>query len=603
MKPGLSAPERVSTLELFFDLVFVFTITQVSTIIVQSPDVEGVARAAIQLGVIYWMYDGYAWMTNAAGPDTWQRTLLLLIGMAGFFLCALAVPGAFGDDGIVFGVGYLAVIVVHLIGFLLRPGATPVASIYGMAPGNLISAGLLLAAGWVRGTTDWVLWTSAMVLQIATPVLTRRIQGFEFNAAHFAERHGGLILIVFGESLLSVGLAAKTRKVDLALVVGALAGLAATAAMWWAYFVGDNTRGAQAFAAAPPKRRVIQVLMGYELATAVMIFGVIAVAAGTRLRVFDLMSPTPAFEAWLIAQGALLFLLGSAAFRLALRFGSLLPRVLGALLCLVAVPASQHGSAAAGLLVIAAVIAATLAVEHAYEHDAGSEEGVCPRTARALHREHLEVPMSWIDISVAIRDGMVHWPDNPPIVVEKTMDMAHGAVANVSKIAIGVHTATHMDAPCHFKAGAAAIDQLPFEAGVGSARVIAIRDPERITVAELEPHGIGAGERILFKTANSPRAWRSAKFVEDAVYLTIEAARWLAARKVRTIGIDYLSVGGFAANNGASVHEPLLAAGVAIIEGLDLSDVPPGPCDLICLPIKLAGGDGAPARAFVRPHA
>ena len=91
--------------------------------------------------------------------------------------------------------------------------------------------------------------------------------------------------------------------------------------------------------------------------------------------------------------------------------------------------------------------------------------------------------------------------------------------------------------------------------------MIAIRDPERITVAELEPHGIGAGARVLFKTANSPRAWRSATFVEDAVHLTAEAARWLAARKVRTIGIDYLSVGAFAANNGVAVHEPLLAAG------------------------------------------
>jgi arylformamidase len=211
--------------------------------------------------------------------------------------------------------------------------------------------------------------------------------------------------------------------------------------------------------------------------------------------------------------------------------------------------------------------------------------------------------MSWIDVSVAIRDGMVHWPGDPPILVEKTKDMTHGDAANVSRIALGVHSATHMDAPCHFKPGADAIDQLPFEAGVGPARVIAIRDPERITVAELEPHRIGAGERILFKTANSPRAWRSAKFIEDAVYLSIEAARWLAATRVRTVGIDYLSVGGFAAHNGAAVHEPLLAAGVVIIEGLDLTDVPAGPCDLICLPIKLAAGDGAPARAFVRPHA
>jgi arylformamidase len=210
--------------------------------------------------------------------------------------------------------------------------------------------------------------------------------------------------------------------------------------------------------------------------------------------------------------------------------------------------------------------------------------------------------MSWIDVSVAIRDGMVHWPHDPPIVVEKTMDMAHGAVANVSKVAFGVHSATHMDAPCHFKPGAAAIDQIPFEAGCGPARVIAIGDPQRITVAELEPHEIVAGERLLFKTANSPRAWRSPGFVEDAVYLAVEAARWLAAKKVRTVGIDYLSVGSFAAHNGVAVHEPLLAAGVVIIEGLDLTDVPAGPCDLICLPIKLAGGDGAPARAFVRPH-
>src|SRR5262249_32438544 len=155
-------------------------------------------------------------------------------------------------------------------------------------------------------------------LQIATPVMTRRIQGFEFNVAHFAERHGCLMIIVFGESLVSVGVAARFKAVDLSLVLGALAGLASTATMWWAYFVADDMRAAEAFRAAPSKRRVIQVLAGYELATAVMIFGVIAVAAGTRLRVSDMMSPAPEFESWLIAWGAMLFLFGSAGFRLAL---------------------------------------------------------------------------------------------------------------------------------------------------------------------------------------------------------------------------------------------------------------------------------------------
>jgi low temperature requirement protein LtrA len=367
MKPDAPAPVRVSTLELFFDLVFVFTITQVATVVVRSPDGVGIARAAIQLCVIYWMYDGYAWMTNAAGPDTWQRTVLLLVGMAGFFVCALAVPRAFDEDGIVFGLGYLLITVVHLAGFLRRPGATPVASIYGIAAGNLISSGLLLAAGWAPEDARWALWGSALTLQIATPVLTRRIQGFEFNAAHFAERHGCMMLIVFGESLVSVGLSAQARRVDLALMLGALGGLAAIATMWWAYFVGEDTRAARAFEYSPPRRRVIQVLAGYELATAVMIGGVIAVSAGTRLRVDQWMSPTPAFEAWLMAVGAMLFLVGSAGFRLAFGSGSPWPRALGSILCLGSVPASMYVSAAAGLAAVAVATAMTLTIDYLVE--------------------------------------------------------------------------------------------------------------------------------------------------------------------------------------------------------------------------------------------
>src|SRR5690349_20064353 len=128
--------------------------------------------------------------------------------------------------------------------------------------------------------------------------------------------------------------------------------------------------------------------------------------------------------------------------------------------------------------------------------------------------------MSWIDVSVAIRDGMVHWPNDPPIRVEKTLEMARGDPADVSKIWLGVHTGTHVDAPSHFKVGGASIDQVAMEACVGPARVIAIRDPVQITVTELEPCAIAAGERILFKTANSPRAWRKNGFAEDAVYVS-----------------------------------------------------------------------------------
>lgn len=210
----------------------------------------------------------------------------------------------------------------------------------------------------------------------------------------------------------------------------------------------------------------------------------------------------------------------------------------------------------------------------------------------------------WIDVSVAIRDGMVHWPTNPPIEVERVMDLAHGARANVSRLSLGVHTATHVDAPVHFRADGEGADAIPLDALIGRARVIEIRDPVHVTVAELEAANVVAGERILLKTRNSPGAWaRSPEFVPDAVHLSTEAAQWLAATRVLTVGIDYLSVGGFTVRNGVPVHHALIDGGVWIIEGLDLTHAPAGPCELICLPIKLAGSDGAPARAILRPCA
>lgn len=207
----------------------------------------------------------------------------------------------------------------------------------------------------------------------------------------------------------------------------------------------------------------------------------------------------------------------------------------------------------------------------------------------------------WIDVSVPIRSCMPHWPDNPPIVVEKIMDMDHGGAANVSKLSLGVHTGTHVDAPSHFSPDGIGVDELPIDALVGVARVVEIKG-NAVTVADLESAAIQKGERILLKTRNSPAAWQRDDFVENAVALTAESAQWLATSGVMTLGIDYLSVGSFAADNGEPVHHALIDAGIIIIEGLDLTEVPPGAYDLICLPLKIKGADGAPARAIVRPH-
>ena len=140
---------------------------------------------------------------------------------------------------------------------------------------------------------------------------------------------------------------------------------------------------------------------------------------------------------------------------------------------------------------------------------------------------------------------------------------------------------------------------MPLEAAIGPARVIPISDRESIKVEELAGHDIQPGERILFKTYNSEHCWDTDSFVEDFVYLSAPAARYLVERGVRLVGIDYLSVGGFQAD-GEETHQALLKAGIWIIEGLDLKQVRPGRVELVCLPLKIAGGDGAPARALVR---
>src|SRR5579884_983381 len=205
----------------------------------------------------------------------------------------------------------------------------------------------------------------------------------------------------------------------------------------------------------------------------------------------------------------------------------------------------------------------------------------------------------WIDISVPLYNGMVHWPDDPPFHREEVLQMERGDVCNVSKITSTAHIGTHMDAPHHFIKGGAGIDAMPLAATMGPARVIRIADPDLIRVSEIEPHNLQAGERILFRTRNSETSWKSPEFDKTFVHIPADTARYLADRKVRTVGVDYLSVGGFE-TDGPQTHEALLGGGVWIIEGLDLSGVEPGDYELICLPIKIAGSDGAPARAIIR---
>jgi len=205
----------------------------------------------------------------------------------------------------------------------------------------------------------------------------------------------------------------------------------------------------------------------------------------------------------------------------------------------------------------------------------------------------------WIDISIPLHNGMVHWPGDASFERAATESIAKGAEANVSEIRGSAHTGTHMDAPLHYLPGGAAIDSMPITASVGRARVISVQDEDLIRVRELEAHGLARNERVLFKTRNSERCWHTDHFQKKFVHIPTETARYLAERHVQTVGVDYLSVGGFEAD-GAETHRILLSAGIWIIEGLNLAQVEAGDYELMCLPLKIIGSDGAPARAVLR---
>jgi arylformamidase len=208
--------------------------------------------------------------------------------------------------------------------------------------------------------------------------------------------------------------------------------------------------------------------------------------------------------------------------------------------------------------------------------------------------------LPWIDVSVTLKTGMVSWPGDPPARISHALEMERGDPCTVSLLELGAHTGTHMDAPAHFCPGGIGIDEMPPDAAIGPARVIPILDRESIKPGELLQHSIRRGERVLFKTYNSDHCWDADSFVEDFVYLSAAAAEYLVERQVRLVGVDYLSVGGFRVD-GVETHQALLKAGIWIIEGLTLKQVRPGRVQLVCLPLKILRGDGAPARVLVRP--
>jgi len=354
--------ERVSTLELFFDLVFVFTITQLTAVLSDDPTPRGLLRVVLMLGVILWMYSGYAWMTNAVATDRAARRLLLLAGMAGYLVLALAIPRAFSEGDVAFGVAYLVIVAIHT-GLYSRTGeARTVRALLRLAPLNLASALLVLAAVIADGVAAYLLWGAAFALEWVTPMLTP-IGGFRIAPAHFVERHGLVVIVALGESVVAIGIGAAHLPVDLALASVAVLGLLLAACLWWAYFGGDDRRAEQALAAVPHDRRGWVAVQAFGYCHLLMLLGIIALAAGLKDATGHAFDPLDLAHALLLGGGAAAFLAGDILFRRTLRIGPARHRGIAAALALATVPVGLTASAVFQLSVLGIVLGGSLAAE------------------------------------------------------------------------------------------------------------------------------------------------------------------------------------------------------------------------------------------------
>jgi low temperature requirement protein LtrA len=247
--------ETVTPLELFFDLVFVLAITQCTALMSSEPTWVGLAKGILVLGVLWWSWVGYAWLTSVLDPEEDAVRLVIFVAMAGLLVVGLCVPEAFGDTALIFACAYAVVRGAHIALFMLASRDDPLfrTSVVGLAIGTAIGVGLLVAASFADGALQGGLWALAIALDMGEPYLFGA-DGWKLVPQHFCERHGLIVIIALGESIVAVGVGAG-HHIDAGVVVAAAAGTAVAAALWWLYFDIVAIVAARRLADAEPGRQ------------------------------------------------------------------------------------------------------------------------------------------------------------------------------------------------------------------------------------------------------------------------------------------------------------------------------------------------------------
>jgi len=356
--------QRVTPLELFFDLVFVFGFTQVTTVLSDDPTWGGLGHGLLILAALWWAWAAYAWLTNTVDPGEGAVWGAILVAMAAMFVAALAVPDAFGRHGVVFGVAFLIVNVMYLTLYVLgaRGDRDLLAAILRSAPSALAGAALIIAAGFVQGGLKPMLWLAALAVGLFGPLLGG-MSGWRVQPAHFVERHGLIVIIAIGESLIAIGLGARGTGLHTGVILAAVLGLVVVTSFWLAYFDFFSMRGEQMLTDRSGVERIALARDVYTYLHLPMVAGIVLFAFAMKTTLAHVGDELDTISAVGLCGGPALYLFAYVAlrFRVSRTFGR--GRLIAAVACALLLPIALVVPSLVALTLMAAVWVSL----HAYE--------------------------------------------------------------------------------------------------------------------------------------------------------------------------------------------------------------------------------------------
>jgi low temperature requirement protein LtrA len=356
--------QRVTPLELFFDLVLVFAITQVTGFLAEHATWDGLLRGLMLLGALWWAWAAYAWLTNTLNPEEGAVRIAVFGSMAAMLIVALAVPRAFGADGVVFGVAYFVVRANHLVLFAIagRGDRDLLGAVLRFVPTAVLGPALLLIAGFFDGTAELGLWGAALAIDYLG-ALVGGGRGWRVSPEHFVERHGLVVIIALGESIVAIGVGAAGLPLDAGTIMAALLGIIVAAALWWSYFDWVVFVAQARLAEATGAERAA---LGRDLYTYLhgpMVAGIVLFALGMKTTLAHVGEPLPVIPALALSGGLATYMLAHVALRLRTGGGLGHGRPVASLLLLAMIPLVTLVPALVALAAVTAVCVALIAYE------------------------------------------------------------------------------------------------------------------------------------------------------------------------------------------------------------------------------------------------